>query len=65
MRTFRNRFNAGGRAYLDAAAMAGGYQVATSGHTKSVFGTSASAPVFASVIAKINDARLQAGKGPV
>jgi tripeptidyl-peptidase I len=35
------------------------------GEFQLVFGTSASAPVVASMITLINDARIAAGKGPV
>ncbi|KAF7376947.1 Subtilisin-like protein [Mycena sanguinolenta] len=50
-------FNRSGRAYPDVAANG-----IDSGHTG---GTSASAPIFASLIAAVNDARLAASKSPV
>jgi tripeptidyl-peptidase I len=58
-------FNAAGRGFPDVAANAANYVTAIDGSFHTVFGTSASAPVFASVIAKINDARLRVGKRPV
>ncbi|KAJ3494977.1 hypothetical protein NLG97_g3721 [Lecanicillium saksenae] len=55
-------YNTGGRAYPDVAAM--GYRIVTiwNGKSKVVDGTSASAPIFAGVIALLNDARLAKGK---
>ncbi|TQV94649.1 tripeptidyl peptidase [Cordyceps javanica] len=61
----RGLYNAGGRAYPDVAAM--GYRIVTvwNGRTKLVDGTSASAPIFAAVVALLNDARLARGKPPL
>jgi len=55
-------YNRAGRAYPDVAAM--GYRIVTiwNGTTKVVDGTSASAPIFAAVIALLNDALLAEGK---
>ncbi|KAM3481591.1 hypothetical protein MY5147_000577 [Beauveria neobassiana] len=55
-------YNAEGRAYPDVAAM--GYRIVTmwNGKTKVVDGTSASAPIFAGIVALLNDARLARGK---
>lgn len=58
-------FNSRGRGYPDLAAIASNYLVYLDGALHSVLGTSAAAPVFASMIAKINDARLHAGKSSV
>jgi subtilase family serine protease len=55
-------FNKTGRATPDVAALGEGYQVITSGQTKPVGGTSASAPTFAAVISLLNEARLSNGK---
>ncbi|KAF5334159.1 hypothetical protein D9758_014814 [Tetrapyrgos nigripes] len=41
------------------------YVIGVNGQFHLVFGTSASAPVFASMITLLNDARIAAGKGPV
>lgn len=58
-------FNPCGRGYPDISALAAGYLVFVNGSLHTILGTSASTPVFASMIAKINDARLYRGKGPV
>ncbi|POR31940.1 Uncharacterized protein TPAR_07845 [Tolypocladium paradoxum] len=58
-------YNAGGRAYPDVAAM--GYSIVTiwNGTTKVVDGTSASAPIFAGIVALLNDALIAQGKPPL
>ncbi|KAI0123399.1 Pro-kumamolisin [Xylariales sp. AK1849] len=55
-------YNSQGRAYPDVAAM--GYRIVTvwNGTTKVVDGTSASAPIFAGVVALVNDALIAEGK---
>jgi len=58
-------FNPCGRGYPDISALAAGYLVFVNGSLHIVQGTSAPTPVFASMIAKINDARLLVGKGSV
>lgn len=60
-----SRFNATGRAYPDISALASGYRMVTGGKWRSVHGTSAAAPVVASIVALVNEARLTAGKKPV
>ena len=55
-------FNAGGRAYPDVSAMATGYIVEQGGKATVAAGTSASTPVFAGVVARLNAARLMHGK---
>lgn len=55
-------WNSSGRAIPDVAALATNYQVIVRGSTSSESGTSASAPVFAGLIALVNSARLAAGK---
>ncbi|KAF2824812.1 subtilisin-like protein [Ophiobolus disseminans] len=55
-------YNAKGRGFPDVAAQGQGFRVVDKGRTVPVGGTSASAPVFASVIALLNNARLAAGK---
>jgi tripeptidyl-peptidase-1 len=57
--------NQHGRGFPDVSALAAAYLTAVDGQIKTVYGTSASAPVFASVIAIINNERLHAGKRPV
>jgi tripeptidyl-peptidase-1 len=53
------------RGLPDVAANAAHYSVVLDGTWTQVYGTSASAPVFAAVITRINDARLNAGKSSV
>ncbi|KAF2850132.1 tripeptidyl-peptidase-like protein [Plenodomus tracheiphilus IPT5] len=55
-------YNADGRGFPDVAAQGQGFRVVDKGRSISVGGTSASAPVFASVIALLNNARLASGK---
>jgi tripeptidyl-peptidase-1 len=59
------RFNGGGRGYPDVAALASTYLTVVDDKLTTVYGTSASAPVFASIISMINNERLHAGKGRV
>ncbi|KAF9036333.1 peptidase S8/S53 domain-containing protein [Panaeolus papilionaceus] len=60
-------WNASGksRGYPDISANGANYMVAVNGIYHKVFGTSAAAPVVASIFALINDARLEIGKKPV
>jgi tripeptidyl-peptidase I len=53
------------RGYPDVAANGANYVVAVDGALSLVYGTSASAPVFGSIITLINEARSAAGKGSV
>ncbi|KAH8662151.1 Pro-kumamolisin [Xylariales sp. PMI_506] len=53
------------RSYPDIAANGARYVTAVDGNFTLSFGTSASAPVVASMINMINEKRIQAGKGPV
>eukprot|EP00947_MAST-08B_sp_MAST-8B-sp1_P003824 g3824.t1 len=64
-----NKYNATGRAYPDVAALGGGknpYCVSLQGALTQkmygVMGTSASTPVVAGIVARLNEARLAAGK---
>ncbi|ATY62440.1 aorsin endoprotease precursor [Cordyceps militaris] len=59
------RFNPHGRGIPDVAASAANYVVVVNGQLQTVLGTSASAPTFASLVSKLNDARLSMGKRPV
>lgn len=54
-----------GRGYPDISAVADNYLMYVLGELRHIHGTSASAPVLASMIARVNDARLHADKGPV
>ena len=58
-------FNRMGRGFPDIAALALSYLTVVEGQVVTVDGTSAAAPVFASMITMINNERLTAGKGPV
>jgi tripeptidyl-peptidase-1 len=58
---FNNSGNA--RGFPDVAANGANYIIGIDGEFNLVFGTSCSAPVFASMITMINDARLAIGKG--
>ncbi|KAF9474020.1 subtilisin-like protein [Pholiota conissans] len=53
------------RAFPDISANGANYVIGIDGQFGLVFGTSASAPVVASMITMINDARIANGKGPV
>ncbi|KAK3392106.1 peptidase S8/S53 domain-containing protein [Sordaria brevicollis] len=58
-------FDGSGRGYPDISAMADSFLVALHGGYRAVSGTSASTPVVAAMVAKINNARLHAGKSTV
>lgn len=58
-------YNATGRGYPDVSALGGGsnpYCVSDAGQLEGVWGTSASVPVVAGIVAQLNDIRLKAGK---
>ncbi len=58
-------FATGGRGYPDVALAANSYLVAVNRSAVVVSGTSASAPVFAGMVARVNHLRLKAGKSPL
>ncbi|KAJ6123170.1 Peptidase S8/S53 subtilisin/kexin/sedolisin, partial [Penicillium capsulatum] len=58
-------FNPKGRAFPDVAAQGQNFAVYEKGNLNRVDGTSAAAPVFAGIIALLNDARLGAGQPPL
>ncbi|TBU33346.1 subtilisin-like protein [Dichomitus squalens] len=58
-------FNRSGRAYPDVSANGWPTVVAVAGNFTLTGGTSASAPIFASLITAVNDARIAIGKKPV
>lgn len=62
-----DKFNNSGtsRGFPDVSANGANYVTAVDGKFSLSYGTSASAPVFASMINLINESRLKAGKGPV
>jgi tripeptidyl-peptidase-1 len=58
-------YNQSGRGYPDVSAVGLNVLLYTDGQPKFVGGTSASAPIFASIITLINEKRLAAGKSTV
>ncbi|KAI0854023.1 protease S8 tripeptidyl peptidase I [Daldinia vernicosa] len=58
-------FNKLGRAYPDVSANGDHFVISSGGELLSIGGTSASAPLWGSVITLINEERLAAGKSPV
>ncbi|KAL1975297.1 hypothetical protein VTN31DRAFT_3689 [Thermomyces dupontii] len=62
---WKGLYNEGGRAFPDVAAQAENFQIYDQGYFASVSGTSASAPVFAAIIALVNSALLKEGKPPL
>lgn len=58
-------FNASGRGVPDISALGANIAVAVSGELTTTGGTSASAPIFAAMLNRVNEERLAAGKGPV
>ncbi|KAH7909600.1 peptidase S8/S53 domain-containing protein [Hygrophoropsis aurantiaca] len=58
-------YNITGRAYPDLAANGAHYAVAVVGKFTPTYGTSASAPVMAAMLALVNDARIAKGKKPI
>lgn len=59
------QFNHSGRAFPDVSALGLNLATVWLGETYGVGGTSASAPIFASIITLLNEERMQAGKGPI
>mmetsp|Transcript_35007 Transcript_35007/g.46241 ORF Transcript_35007/g.46241 Transcript_35007/m.46241 type:complete len:650 (-) Transcript_35007:489-2438(-) len=60
---YSGKFNTYGRAFPDVAAQGWRFAVVHKGKVEGVYGTSCAAPTFAGVVALVNDARLNAGKG--
>ncbi|KAK3935714.1 subtilisin-like protein [Diplogelasinospora grovesii] len=58
-------YNRSGRAYPDVAAMGLNVTTVWLNKTLGIGGTSASAPIFASIVTLLNEERLQAGKKPI
>ncbi|OJD31690.1 tripeptidyl peptidase sed3 [Diplodia corticola] len=58
-------YNPQGRGFPDVAAQGRQYRVVINGLQSLVGGTSASAPTFASIIALLNSARVEAGQAPL
>ncbi|KAI0064355.1 family S53 protease [Artomyces pyxidatus] len=62
---YKGLYNASGRGFPDIAAMGTDLKIVNAGKTQSVDGTSCSSPIFASVIALLNDQLIAAGKSPL
>jgi tripeptidyl-peptidase-1 len=58
-------YNASGRALPDVSALSTNFEVVIQGLWGPISGTSAAAPTFAAIVTLLNDARYQAGKGPL
>lgn len=58
-------YNRNGRGYPDVSAVGQNILTVISGHAELEGGTSASAPIFAAIITRINDERIAVGKKPV
>mmetsp|Transcript_2143 Transcript_2143/g.5035 ORF Transcript_2143/g.5035 Transcript_2143/m.5035 type:complete len:601 (-) Transcript_2143:91-1893(-) len=65
LRPPRSDWNAAGRGYPDISTLGHQYAIVMSGNWGAVDGTSASAPAFAGLVGLMNDARFNAGKGPL
>ena len=63
--TNANKFNRSGRAFPDVSAQGENVEIVVSGSFGTVAGTSCSSPIFASVIALLNDQLIAAGKSPL
>ncbi|KAJ7159069.1 subtilisin-like protein [Mycena crocata] len=63
--TYAGRYNRGGRGYPDVAAYGYNIEIIHRGEAKLVGGTSCSSPIFAAVIALLNDDLAAAGKPPL
>jgi tripeptidyl-peptidase-1 len=63
--TYSGLYNASGRAYPDVAAYGDNVQIFDKGVQSPVGGTSCSSPIFASVIALLNDQLMSAGQPPL
>ncbi|KAI0043881.1 family S53 protease [Auriscalpium vulgare] len=63
--TYSGLFNSSGRGYPDVAAIGENVAIVTKGNGTTVDGTSCSTPIFASVVALLNDRLIAAGKPPL
>ena len=59
---YAGRYNQSGRGFPDVAAQGQNFVIVVEGEFYLVSGTSASSPTFASVVAMVNDVRLQQGR---
>ena len=63
--TNSGKFNASGRGFPDVSAMGENVEIVWDAETGTVAGTSCSSPIFASVVALLNDELIAAGKSPL
>ncbi|KDR71935.1 hypothetical protein GALMADRAFT_74434 [Galerina marginata CBS 339.88] len=63
--TNSGKFNTSGRAFPDVSAQGENVEIIIAGTSEPVAGTSCSSPIFASVIALLNDQLIAAGKPPL
>lgn len=63
--TDSGKFNRSGRAIPDVAAIGTNLEIVVNGRTELVDGTSCSSPIFAGIVALINDELISAGKSPL
>jgi tripeptidyl-peptidase-1 len=61
----KGKYNSSGRGYPDVSAQGENFTIYYQGEQTGVSGTSASSPVFASVIALLNDRLIAAGRSPL
>ncbi|KAF9077784.1 peptidase S8/S53 domain-containing protein [Rhodocollybia butyracea] len=62
---YKGRYNRAGRGFPDVSAQGEKIQIIESGAVTTVAGTSASSPIFAAIVALLNDELLSAGKPPL
>ena len=63
--TNSGKFNASGRGFPDVAAIGVDVEIVSGGSTGTVDGTSCASPIFARVVALLNDQLIAAGKSPL
>ncbi|KAI0261746.1 subtilisin-like protein [Gloeopeniophorella convolvens] len=63
--TNSGKFNTSGRAYPDVSALGTDVEIIYQGKARGVDGTSCASPIFASVVALVNDRLIAAGKSPL
>jgi tripeptidyl-peptidase-1 len=62
---YEGKYNRTGRGYPDVSAQGEKIEIIESGAVEAVQGTSASSPIFAAIVALLNDELLSAGKPPL
>ncbi|KAF8146727.1 family S53 protease [Mycena galopus ATCC 62051] len=63
--TNAGKFNRSGRGFPDVAAQGENFEIVLNAQTGAVSGTSCSSPLFASIVALLNDQLIAAGKSPL